>query len=78
MNNRKLPLLFLVMGIFALSFGQKSALNNDGYSPLETQTEACLDLYLKKHDVEWKEITPVFENYFSSAGISDKNDSLEK
>lgn len=50
----------------------------DNYSELEKQSEQCMDAYLEDHDVKWKDIQPVFEDYFASAEITNPDDDPAK
>lgn len=74
----KIHTQLLIAVIILLAACQQNQKQYDNYSELEKQSEQCMDDYLKGHDVKWKEIKPVFEDYFASAEITNPEDDLSK
>ncbi len=50
----------------------------EGYSEVEIETEKCLDAWLERNDVDWKELSFIFEDYFASANMTDTADPKAK
>lgn len=70
--------LLIAAIILLVAACQQSHKQYDNYSGLEKQSEQCMDDYLDDHDIEWKDIQPVFENYFASAEITNPDDDPAK
>ena len=68
----------LIAAIILLVACQQNDNQYKNYSELEKQSEQCMDNYLDDHDVEWKDIQPVFEDYFASAEITNPEDTPAK
>jgi TonB family protein len=75
---KKAILLSLCIIITLSSAGQSATTNDPGYSALETETEACIEKMMADNDAGMQELKTVFENYFSSGQISDRNAPLAK
>ncbi len=46
------------------------------YSQDEIETEQCLDALMEEKGIDWDNIKPLFENYFSKNKITDKTETL--
>jgi len=69
-----LSLIIITIG----SAGQNNINNDPGLSALEAETEACIEKMMADNNASMEELKTVFENYFSSAQISDRNAPLAK
>lgn len=69
-----LSLIIITIG----SAGQNNINNDPGLSALEAETEACIEKMMADNNASMEELKTVFENYFSSAQISDLNAPLAK
>jgi len=70
-------MMFFVIVLSFFSCGQ-AIKGQENYTTLETKVEKCYDDWFAKNDVDWNELQKSFENYFSSSGISRKNEPLEE
>ena len=69
---------------FGLLFSDFSALGQglpkeyDNYTELEIEIEKCLDIWIESKNVNWNDLKPIFENYFSTGEIINAKDPIEK
>lgn len=73
----KILYLFTIAVLFSYC---QSETNNayEGYSDVEIETEKCLDAWLERNDVDWKELSFIFEDYFASGNMTDTADPKAK